>query len=392
MLHTEGRTFTRAEWKEWVEELHEEHLNVIPTDDFLEDQADIYEGILRDVGTDVLAHAVEEADTGPEEGEMAALVPSGKGPITYGIKKGNTFEMVKLDGLRIPHATGKSETANGRKVCRTAMWKGRGSARVIGPAHMSFPHPKGWRMGDTEVELDKLTIKIMTRTLTKPKFKRPPSEETWKERGIYGVKDTWKQTRLFASPRDVTTSLKMLHRNLYVANRGGMADTRCVTGCGEEESMLHLAECGRWRRHVWRPIFDLINKVGGKQHAISAELLITGRTVERKMIGQSHWDLIRITWRCIYAEMQKVRMEGTRLNMSRAYARAVRLFYGRVKAYAEKWRLWVVRNRHTSNKHVVPQKHRNKVYMKHAANGTYTINDDLQGARESIVMRGNRSV
>ena len=90
---------------------------------------------------------------------MAALVPSGREPITYGIKKGNTFEMVKLDGLRIPHATGKSETANGRKVCRAAMWKGRGSARVIGPAHMSFPHPKGWMMGDTEVELDKLTIK-----------------------------------------------------------------------------------------------------------------------------------------------------------------------------------------------------------------------------------------
>ena len=54
------------------------------------------------------------------------------------------------------------------------MEKGRGSARVIGPAHMSFPHPKGWLMGDTEVELDKLTIKIMTRTVTKNSSKNPP--------------------------------------------------------------------------------------------------------------------------------------------------------------------------------------------------------------------------
>ena len=67
-------------------------------------------------------------------------------PITYGIKNVDEYQMVWLDKLRIPHPTGKLKTGDGMKIYRAAMWRGKGGARVIGPEHMAFPHPKGWRM------------------------------------------------------------------------------------------------------------------------------------------------------------------------------------------------------------------------------------------------------
>ena len=93
------------------------------------------------------------------------------------------------------------------------------------------------------------------------------------------------------------------------------------------------------------PIFEIIKEVDTR-YTIDARLLITGAVDHENTIQPAHWDLIRITWRCIYAEIQRVRLEGVALDLKRVYQRTIRLFYGRVVAYAEKWRLWVLRNWH----------------------------------------------
>ena len=146
--------------------------------------------------------------------------------------------------------------------------------------------------------------------------------------GSLPFKKIWKQPRLFATPRDITTSMKLLHRNLYVANRGGGPSTTCFTGCGNVESMLHLAECQKIREELWNPIFEIIKEVDTR-YAIDARLLITGAVDHENTIQPAHWDLIRITWRCIYAEIQRVRLEGVALDLKRVYQRTIRLFYGR---------------------------------------------------------------
>ena len=153
--------------------------------------------------------------------------------------------------------------------------------------------------------------------------------------------------------------------------------------------MLHLAECDRVKRGVWDPIFKIIEGVD-KRYSASPRLLITGAVDDESTIRTEHWDLIRITWRCVYAEIQRVRLEGVALDLGRAYRRTVRLFYGRVVAYAEKWRLWVIRNWHTSKPNTIPPKHRRKTYMEHNMEGDYWIHQTLKDARTSIT-RANRN-
>ena len=47
LLHQHGRRFTREEWKDWVLDLHTRKLNEIPSDRFMESQADKYEALLK---------------------------------------------------------------------------------------------------------------------------------------------------------------------------------------------------------------------------------------------------------------------------------------------------------------------------------------------------------
>ena len=153
--------------------------------------------------------------------------------------------------------------------------------------------------------------------------------------------------------------------------------------------MLHLAECRKIREEVWNPIFEIIKEVDTR-YTIDARLLITGAVDHENTIQPAHWDLIRITWRCIYAEIQRVRLEGVALDLKRVYQRTIRLFYGRVVAYAEKWRLWVLRNWHSDKPSSIPEKRRNKVYVEHDSEGTYCVNKILRDARMQL-RRANRN-
>ena len=59
-------------------------------------------------------------------------------------------------------------------------------------------------------------------------------------------------------------------------------------------------------------------------------------------------------------------------------------------AYAEKWRLWVLRNWHSDKPSSIPEKHRNKVYVECDSEGTYCVNKVLRDARMQLT-RANRN-
>ena len=74
---------------------------------------------------------------------------------------------------------------------------------------------------------------------------------------------------------------KLLHRGIFVRNRQDqkqpMSDKpfTCRLGCGEEESQLHLAQCGLLNI-FWTYLFDFLNQAGVPPPESRVEAIIFG--------------------------------------------------------------------------------------------------------------------
>ena len=104
-----------------------------------------------------------------------------------------------------------------------------------------------------------------------------------------------------------------------------------------------------------------------------AAFLILGRISRNEYVDSHRMSVLYIGWRCLYAEIISSRFDDGRFDLAKARARSFALLHSRVTAYGEKWKLWVRRNWRTSNKHVIPEKHRNKVFITFDLYGNYTI-------------------
>ena len=212
------------------------------------------------------------------------------------------------------------------------------------------------------------------------KFQPPPAQKAWEDR--FGFTFEWKKvwgiSPTFATPRDQQSMLKLQQRNLYVANRdSNLPDQRCHACLANPESMKHLGECSVIRRDFWDPLVDLLIRTGMTEPEDLTAFLILGRIRERKYIDNHRASLLFIAWRCLYAEIISCRFDNSRFDLERARKRSLVMLHSRATAYGEKWRLWVRRNWHTSNKHIVPERHRKKIFVDSDAEGNYSISAEL---------------
>ena len=134
----------------------------------------------------------------------------------------------------------------------------------------------------------------------------------------------WRIRSFFTTPRDQATWLKLLHRNLYVANKDpSLADsTCCANGCHTNESMLHLAVCGVIKAEFWDRVATLLDKLNIPR-GTGPRFWITGRRTDGKYIDVEGAGILFLAWRCLYAETVRARINNEHLKLKHAYARVV---------------------------------------------------------------------
>ena len=87
-----GKLFSRSEWRDWVYELHVDHIGVVPDEAFLDDQADHYRHVIEQIDADILRELATQGDEhSPEEGELVAVMSTLEpGTIKYAITRTKT--------------------------------------------------------------------------------------------------------------------------------------------------------------------------------------------------------------------------------------------------------------------------------------------------------------
>ena len=105
--------------------------------------------------------------------------------------------------------------------------------------------------------------------------------------------------------------------------------------------------------------------------------LAVGRLTARDVVSKDHSGILFIAWRCLYAELVRGRIENVRPNIKNAYIRTLQMTHTPLVNYGEFWLKWVRKNRGTSKKSHIPEKHQDKKILKQNADGVYQINESI---------------
>ena len=260
--------------------------------------------------------------------------------------------------------------------------------RWIGPETVAYPGNLTWKIGREVEEMGALSIKKLTQARADLKMRPPPSQKAWERRlGRVKWRKVWKIRSFFTTPRDQATWLKLIHRNLYVANKDpSLASSVCsASGCQANESMLHLAVCGVINVEFWDKIAALLDKLGIPR-GTGPRFWITGERSDGKYIDVEGAGILFLAWRCLYAETVRARINGEQLKLKHAYARVVLMSISRLKAQGQKWYRWYSRTRGISEHKVktFPRRYRKRCLMTTTATAEYEISDALLREYDSV--------
>ena len=377
-----GQLRTRENWAAWVEWLYEDETGKQPDEDFVDAEADRLHQLASQVPQHLLQTIREQSsvDYAPKPGEIVTLVKPNvqdQEPV-YATHRAGRYEECTLDAYNIPHPTGVMLDSDGLRVMKVAVWRTRGGVRIRGAADAVFPCTSGWLLDGTKVELDRLSVSKMTKASALKKFIPPASEAAWKSRVSTELcfQECWKIKRLFATPRDTLTWLKLQHRTLYTIGHDTSTDGLC-RACTESENQQHLMRCDVIQDEYWQRVLRLLQKLGMDLPENREAFLITGQLNASTIADAAYTDIVAIAWRCLYAAIVQSRLDDTPLALQGAYERAVKMIVGRVRAYGEKWRAWVNAGRNCADPRCIPLKHRDKTALVFDEDGGYELHDAL---------------
>lgn len=180
--------------------------------------------------------------------------------------------------------------------------------------------------------------KKITQARADRKMQPLPSQDAWNRRiGRVKWKKVWRIRSFFTTPRDQKTWLKLIHRNLYVANRDqNLANRTCrAQGCHVDESMLHLVECNTIKAEFWDEIASLLDRLNIPRGA-SPRFWITWERTDGKYVDVEGAGILFLAWRCFYAETVRARISNEHLKLKHACARVVLTTISRLKAQGQK--------------------------------------------------------
>ena len=390
---------TLSDWKDYIREADTEN-GIPPDEQDVIDKGKEVRDAMRQVPRAVIRQLRVPFFTEPVEGDKVYIIRGTRDiPAIY---QGNDrYEIIWIDTVGIGHATGKrTKRKNTDTIVEAVMWTHKKEKEEIwgpetdeppderwaGPITTCFPSNMEFKIGNDIDKIGSITIKSMTRDMTYPLMKPPPAQAVWEAKmGAIKWKKVWRIRSFFTTPRDQATWLKMLHRNLYVNQRDPDTDGKCnAHGCGQEESMSHLATCSKIRQGFWSKMETLVHKLGMKG-GTTPRFWLFGARDDDTYVDDEEAGVIQLAWRCLYAETVHARKEKKILRMDAAYARTVLMIISRLKAQGQKWYRWYSKTRGISREKVklFPIKYRNRKLLTTRADASYTINSTLLAEYES---------
>ena len=151
---------------------------------------------------------------------------------------------VELDFAGRPQQTNnKHKILEGETLFSVAWW----GSGIKGVAVFTFPHPEGWRLGEAQEPLNKLSARTITGLFRSQQEEQPTCVASWDK--ILGPIN-WDVIRsLYSSPgltpRDWASHFKLVIRRAFFVRRinSDAPNPRCRC-CGRElESLAHFASC-----------------------------------------------------------------------------------------------------------------------------------------------------
>ena len=144
-----------------------------------------------------------------------------------------------------------------------------------------------------------------------------------------------------------------------------------------------MATCSEICDSFWSEILSLMNATDIKY--IKTDIfIILGVIGHNKVVCNEGAAILALAWRCLYAELVQSRIDDRRPNLEKALKRTVAMLIGRITAYGEKWRLWYLKQQHTTQSKKVPLQHRDFKLVTVDENAQYIINPALMQIHEDL--------
>ena len=396
MSDNTGKDLTRRELRQLISTQYTHRTGRQLTPQQITKQADIIETVREELPNEIRDAMEKPTPYTPIQGEIVYLRSNTECiAASYERPYGNShlLKHVLIDTVGKTHIYTTTLTAQGYHIIPAARWihppkdereedeEYELDIRIMGPIDRSFPLFCKWKIGSEALCVNEMTIKLMTRAITYAKMQPPSCEKKWEERlgKSFPWLKIWRIKSFFTTPRDEVTWLKIMHRNLWVANRDPTVDPKCrAPGCSHDESMLHLAECRYIATHYWDKVKDILLKLR-LPVSQTPEFLILGILPNNKIIGKAQAGIMFLAWRCCYAEIVGSRIEDRRQNWRAVFKRLLGMIISRLKAYGLKWYRWHSKRRFNKKqkKKIIPIKYRDRKLITSDAIGNYKINQIL---------------
>jgi hypothetical protein len=397
-----NRPFTWIEWRKMVKKFHQKNVGTPITGEELIRKADTYHEIGRAIPRQIRVELLKtyKYAVPPKPGTDIYLI-KGENLIWPAVAIDNNWaQRVRIDGTGKAHRTQTKVRMRPFDILEALKWKNKWA----GPAGANLALDSKWKIAGKIEDFRGISISALTNAKTAARFKPPGAEENWKKYGLdVEWSKTWKLRPMFTAPRDSVAILRVQHRTLRVAKHGGYDSDKCLArGCGEVENQIHLVTCRHIKNEFWKPIRDIMVRLGLAMEDFPNNLTQEEHT--RLWIAEQWWDeekgeaiaigretaaLIHLAWRCLYAETVGARLDERELRLDFAVWKTVRLLLSRVKAYGAKWRKWFMRQRgwRPGKVKMIPEKHREYALIKSDECGSYVINTELQSLLTELIPR-----
>jgi exonuclease III/sulfur relay (sulfurtransferase) DsrC/TusE family protein len=220
--------------------------------------------------------------------------------IVYGLIENNSFHVHKLNTKGSPVPTHNYIATHDSELRSVLRWGGK----IVGVAESYFPHPKEWRLQYIEKDLDKVTVKDLTRAFVERKIKPATCKEYWtKKLGDLPFYEIGKRyTTGVLTPKDFGSHYKcILHRTFRVRKHDTTApNQRCRICDVEDESVAHWGVCPGLR-----PIFSALRVLDKGREWDQAPLNLLGVTAEGGVVPAGISVIHMCVWKELIIEIMK---------------------------------------------------------------------------------------